>query len=155
MRTRTQSTPAKALALVLAVSLWVFLLGSPSSAQSDSTITLTHKGTQAEHLAFARSVVKGSLDVINARVQGKPNPDFPNPDPEGPEFDEFLPWTEADVEIASAARIQRGVAIIIQVFYEQLGHEFNITLAGREAEIDTLAPARNRAEQTDIDSDFN
>ena len=125
------------------------LFAVPAETQVSADITLTHNGTNAEFLALSRSFVKVHLQVINDRTGGKVNPDTTPGQPPR------IPWTEADADGASAARITKGVAIIVQDFYEKTSHAYELGVATRQADLDIVTPVRDRPDQTSVDTDFD
>ena len=95
-----------------------------------ATITLKHPGTGAQFLALSRSFCKKHLGIINLRTGGS--------------------FTDAQVDGASAARIQKGVQVVMQDFYERSTTDHDAQSAGNAASF----AVQQRGQQTTIDSSF-
>ena len=106
------------------------------------TVTITHPGTAAALIKLGRSFTKLHLDAVNRRV-GRVDADG-NPNP----------FTEADVDAANATRLRKAVSIIMQHFFEDSAHIYDLRAAATEADETSVLPVRERKDQTTIDTDF-
>ena len=142
--------------LITSILLGLALLVPSDALAATASVTISHPGTRAQLTALARSFVKENLLVVNDHV-GRTRVVVVGQDEEGNDVTQVkpFPFTEADIDAASAARINRAVAIILQDFFEAGSYRYDLAKAGRDADLSIVTPVRDRGRQTTIDNNID